>query len=92
MRNRVVPLSALSVLVVAACATSMTQRATSPGAGAVDPGAGAWRPWVPRPSHASMSRPRHIGAARRLAQEAQQSHAPAECIGAPVGPLLASST
>ncbi len=47
MRNRVVPLSALSVLLFAACATSMTQRATPPGAGAVDPGAGAWRTWVP---------------------------------------------
>ena len=47
MRNRVVPLSALSVLLFAACATSMTPRATSPGAGAVDPGAGAWRTWVP---------------------------------------------
>jgi len=47
MRNRVVPFSVLSILLFAACATSMTQRAAPSGAGAVDPGAGAWRTWVP---------------------------------------------
>ena len=47
MRNRVVPFSVLSLLLFAACATNMTQRAAPPGARAVDPGAGAWRTWVP---------------------------------------------
>jgi membrane-associated phospholipid phosphatase len=45
MRKGIVPVSILSVLVLAACATGKTER-TSSTAGAPDAGAGAWRPWV----------------------------------------------
>src|SRR5688572_13587984 len=47
MQNRLVAVPILSVILVAACATSTTQRGAPPTAGAaVDPAAGAWRTWV----------------------------------------------